>query len=254
MAAEETADPENLFRVPGAKMVRDKRNLTARIVFEDSSIWIKGFRPKNAMDRFVYAMKQGKAVRAWNAAMVLLEKGFCTPKPLIGLQRTTRAGGVDGIVAFEDLSEHRALQSLLAADSVDAGTRTTVMADLGNCLRYFHDSGFRHRDLRRGNILAARTNGGWNFCFLDLNRLRVQQPLTEIQRLREVEKLNLPSWGLEPFFRAYMPRRNSAEMAATYTERVDYADRLEHLPLGKLIRKSWYYWWELRAIGFARRP
>lgn len=253
MTPGQRSDPESLFRQDNAEVVRDRRNLTARIDIDGRPIWVKRFRPSDPLDRFVYAVRPGKAVYAWNAAMALIETGFRTPRPLIGLRSAGRLGGAAGIIAFEDAAGHQPLQRVLTDESLES-QRDQVMSELGSCLRRFHDLGFRHRDLRQGNILAAPENGSWSFCFLDLNRLRIQAPLTNIQRLREVEKLNLPAAGLESFFGAYMPDRNSEQMARVYQSRVDYANRLERLPMGRLIRKAWYYSWELRAFGRARRP
>lgn len=242
-------EPEGLFALPDMEIVRDRRNFTVKVSIDNLTLWIKRFRPAHTRDRIVYAMRAGKSVYAWNAAMALTEQGFCTPRPLIGLRRPGRTGGAEGIIAFEDLGDHVSLGELMSD-----GERDQVMSELGNCLRRFHDLGFRHRDLRQGNILATKAGGSWRFCFLDLNRLRIQAPLTEIQRLREIEKLNLPVNGLEAFFRSYHPQRDSHDLATAYTNRVQYADRLEHLPLGRLIKKTWYYSWELRAFSRARRP
>ena len=247
-------DPERLFASPDVEVVRDKRNLTARMLIDGRPVWLKRFRPAHVRDRVVYAMKAGKSVYAWNAAMALMENEFCTPRPILGLRRAGRTGGGEGVIGFEDVGDHAPLGELLAAGPPGAVERDRAMHELGECLRRFHDLGFRHRDLRQGNILVVEKNGTRNFCFLDLNRLRIQKPLTELQRLREVEKLNLPVSGLETFFGAYMPERDSGGMASTYRSRVAYADRLEHLTLGRLVRKAWYYYWELRAFAPARRP
>lgn len=248
------SDPESLFAREDARIVRDRRNLTARVDVNGQPVWIKRFRPSDPVDRFVYAVRPGKAVYAWNAAMALIENGFCTPKPLIGLRSAGSLGGAAGIIAFEEIAGHFPLRRMLVDERLEAAARERFMNALGACLRRFHDQGFRHRDLRQGNILAAPMDGSWSFCFLDLNRLRIQVPLSRIQRLREVEKLHLPAAGLEPFFEAYMPEVSSGTMAGVYRRRVGYADRLERLPMGRVIRKAWYYSWELRAFSRARRP
>lgn len=248
------SDPAKLFALPSARRARDKRNMTVRVDVEDRAMWLKHFRPGGQVDRVMYGPGPGKAVYAWNAAMALMEQGFHTPRPLIGLRRAGRLGGAEGVVGFEDVPDHAPLAEWVAGGSTEAVDQAALMKALGACLRRFHGLGFRHRDLRRGNILAARTGGDWSFCFLDLNRLRIQKPLTEMQRLREVEKLNLSEESLESFFEAYMPDSNSKKLAAVYRRRVDYADRLERLPQGKLLRKAWYYSWELRTFSQARRP
>lgn len=254
MTPGQRSDPDSLYQQDGAEVVRDKRNLTVRVCVGRRAVWVKRFRPSDPVDRIVYAARPGKAVYAWNAAMALIENGFCTPRPLFGLRSAGPQGGASGIAAFEDIVDHVPLWQLLNDESTEGSARYRILAELGTCLRRFHDLGFRHRDLRQGNILAAPGDGGWSFCFLDLNRLRVQPPLTTIQRLREVERLHLPGGGLESFFDAYMPDADSETMAAAYTARVDHADGLGRLPAGRLIRKAWYYSWELRAFSRARRP
>jgi len=256
MTPRQQRDPEALFQQDGGERVRSKRNLTVRIRINGEAVWLKRFRPANPVDRFVYAVRPGKAVYAWNAAMALLENGFHAPRPVVGLRSAGRLGGAAGIVAFEDVAGATPLRQVLdAALARETGSElASVMGALGPCLRRFHDLGFRHRDLRSGNILAAPEGDGWSFCFIDLNRLRIQPPLTTMQRLREVEKLGLPERGLIAFFEAYMPDRDAHDMTALYTARVRHAGRLQRLPAGKLVYKAWYYWWEARAFSRARRP
>lgn len=254
LAAEVVSRPGRLFKLPGTQVVRDRRNLTARVSIGGRGVWVKRFRPAGRLDRLIYGRGPGKAVHAWNAAVALMEHDFCTPKPLIGLRRTGPGGGAEGVIAFEELGGRVSLERTLEDDALDKAARARLMNDLGECLRRFHDSGFRHRDLRRGNILTGHFDGDWTFCFLDLNRLRVQKSLTGLQRLREIEKLSLPAKDVPAFFDTYLPDENSVQMTQIYRDRVEFADYLEHLPMGRLIRKAWYYAWELRALSLARRP
>lgn len=248
------SDPGALFERGDVEVVRRERNLTVRIVIDQNAIWLKRFSPANPIDRFVYAVRPGKAVYAWNAAMALVDNGFATPRPLIGLRAAGRAGGAAGIVAFEDMTGYQPVRQLLNDEGMSASRRKRLIFDLGACLKRFHDLGFRHRDLRQGNILADAGTERWSFSLLDLNRLRVQPPLTTIQRIREVEKLNLSATDMVSFFESYMPDSDARLMAELCAGRISFADRLERLPLGKLFRKAWYYWWEMRAFSRARRP
>lgn len=248
------SDPETLLQRQGREVAHSKRNLTVRTRVKGGALWVKRFRPASPVDRLVYAARPGKAVYAWNAAMALLENGFDTPRPRVGLRRAGRLGGAAGIIGFDEAAGYTTLREVLDGEPGARAELGSVMRALGSCLRRFHDLGFRHRDLRTRNILAAPNGDGWSFCFLDLNRLRVQPPLTTTQRLREVERLNLPEEGLAAFFETYMPGGDGARLAALYTGRVRYAERLERLPAGGLIRKAWYYWWEMRAFSRARRP
>jgi len=254
LTARQASSPDDLFEIDGAEVVRSRRNLTVRVALDDTTVWLKRFRAGSMLERIIYGPKPGKAAYAWNAAMALREHGFCTPAPVIGLRAAGRWGGAAGIVGFEDLGDGASLRSLLADNALPVDERESLLRELGGCLRRFHDLGFRHRDLRKGNVLVRGRGAARTFCFLDLNRLRVQKPLSTVQRLREVEKLNLPAETLTAFFDAYMPDRNSGTMAAACVERVSFANKLGRLPLGKLLMKTWYYAWELRAYSRARRP
>lgn len=247
-------DPESLLRDPGARVVRSRRNLTLRLWVAGRPLWLKRFRPAGPVDHFVYAVRPGKAVYAWNAAMALRERGFHTPRPLVGLRAAGRLGGAAGIVAFEEVAAGQALDHWLTRLPPASARRGRLLAALGAELKRFHDQGLRHRDLRQGNIFASRAGPDWVFHYLDLNRLRVQAPLDTTQRLRELERLKLPDADLAAFFATCMPDCDVAVMAAAYRDRVGFAARLEHLPLGRLAYKTWYYCWELRAFSRARRP
>lgn len=246
-------NPEILFKVSNQEIVRDKRNLIINKSIGNENVWIKQFRPNGTVDRLIYSAKPGKAVYAWNAGLALLERSILTPRPLIGLRGKGLYGGSRGILATEDLSHSWNLEKMLT-NTEEGEEKNRTLHQLGEFVGKFHDQGFRHRDLRKGNILVSNSEEGIKFYLIDLNRLRLQSPLNFIQRLREVERLNLEEDEAHVFFEGYLPNENTKNMVKRYRQWVNHSHGLEHLPMGKLRKKLWYYGWELRTYSSSRRP
>ena len=139
------------------------------------SVVLKQFGAWGAAGRMRALLRPGRAVRAWNQAFALLQRGLLTPRPLwLALPR--RGGRWDAsYLAVETVPVHvrlrEALQALAAGRGVpmiglppDAGangesTRRFIEA-LGRFVRRMHDAGVWHRDLSGGNILVLSPDNG----------------------------------------------------------------------------------------------
>ena len=122
------------------------------------------------------------------------------------------------------------------------------MRQLGEFVARLHDYGFRHRDLRRGNVLVQKySDDSCRFFLVDVNRLQRYESLNWIQRIRELERLSLVGPEAEWFFEGYGADKSVENVVVDYRRRVRYAETLETRRLGRFRRKLWYYFWELRA-------
>ena len=62
-----------------------------------------------------------------------------------------------------------------------------------------------------------------------------------------MERLFLVGPEAEWFFEGYGADQSIGKAVMDYRRRVRYAEALEARRLGRLLRKLWYYFWELRA-------
>jgi len=240
------ANPEEIVVLPESSVVRDARNLLNRVSVGETDVWLKRFRAAHAVDAAVYAFRAGKCVQSWNKSFALIACGFDVPKPLLGLRRRGVGQGAVGLFGSQHV-ESTPLRSFLS-ESHPEEDMMTLMRQLGVFVARLHDHGFRHRDLRRGNVLVQKSSDdSYRFFLVDVNRLQRYESLNWIQRIRELERLFLVGPEAEWFFEGYGTDQSIGQAVIDYRRRVRYAEALENRRLGRLRKKLWYYFWELRA-------
>jgi len=238
--------PEKIVALPRSSVVRDARNLLSRVSVGETNVWLKRFRAVHAVDAAVYAFQAGKSVQSWNKSFALRACGFDVPKPLLGLRRRGIGKGAVGLFGSEHV-ESMPLRSYVT-DSQPNEDLMALMRQLGEFVARLHDYGFRHRDLRRGNVLVQKCSDDlYKFFLVDVNRLQRYESLNWIQRIRELERLFLVGPEAEWFFEGYGVDQSVGKAITDYRRRVRYAESLETRRLGRFRRKLWYYFWELRA-------
>jgi hypothetical protein len=148
-------------------------------------------------------------------AHVLLQHGVGTPKPVAYLERW------DGRKLAESYFLSRYLEDLtdLRHELIEIYRRDPICWKLMNLLqtaadgiRVLHQAGVAHNDLGNQNVHLRRLGDGeWGgVCFLDLNRARVQERLTEKDIARDLSRLYLPSDLLRIFKEMYFGARPTA--------------------------------------------
>jgi serine/threonine protein kinase len=254
-------NPLKALSLSQSQTVRDARNVTSRVRIKNNSseydVWVKEFRPRSVTEWLQYAFRPGKAVQAWNAALGLNVRGIGTPRPLIGLRKRGRTGGAQGLLVVEHIPNSEELRELLRADRLSPERRCELIEALARFLSKFHNSGFRHRDLRRGNVLVRESPvKEFEFYLIDLNRLRRYTRLTTPQRLRELERLSLDDDDIPAFFCAYtFSGVDSRSAENLYRKNLARLKRIDGLPkpMNRLTRKIWYYFQELRLYGLSQK-
>ncbi|OPZ17141.1 MAG: Lipopolysaccharide kinase (Kdo/WaaP) family protein [candidate division BRC1 bacterium ADurb.BinA364] len=259
LGAAERADPLRLLAAPGARVVKDGRNLLVRaelpIGGAARTVWIKRFRPVGPIGWAARAFRAGKAERGWNAAFALLEAGIDTPRPLLGLRATGWAGNAKGLLAVEHAEGEplRALRKRLPAAGPERRRLAEALAAFAAAL---HDAGFRHRDFSGGNIVARqRPEGGCAFSLIDVNRMRRAARLGLHARMRDLERIPLAEEEIEPFFACYAAgRADAAQWREEYKKRASrYRSMREaRSPLARLAGRGRYYLEDFAAL-FSRR-
>ena len=240
-------DPEKLLTLPQSVPVRDARNLLQRLRIGETELWLKHFGKAHVIDAAVYAFRAGKSAQSWNKSLALIAAGFDVPRPLFGLRGRGIGQGMLGLFGSQHVNAVP-LQDLMVVTGPKQ-SQASLMRQLGSFLARLHDQGFRHRDLRQGNLLVQQcADSTFRFFLIDVNRLQRYGSLNWTQRIRELERLFLVGPEAEWFFEGYAADKDATQVARDYRRRVRYAEDLEYRSLGRLRRKLWYYLWELRAF------
>ena len=133
--------------------------------------------------------------KSWRHTLQLRAAGIPVPAPVALLER--RRWGIlqTTVYAGEYLPNALSLALLLRREDVADTDRDSLLATLAKELRFMHDQGFYHGDLKADNILAERRSDRWIITFIDLEGVMAKQCLTEEDRAIDLGRL---WWALMP--------------------------------------------------------
>jgi 3-deoxy-D-manno-octulosonic acid kinase len=128
-----------------------------------------GFAARFARDLYLWlGEERTRSFRELRLLAALRAQGLPVPVPVAGCYR--RSGlAYRAELLTERLVGVRSLEDVLADGSMDDAR----WADIGRCLRRFHDAGVQHADLNARNILVGPDDGVW---VLDFDRGRLRRP------------------------------------------------------------------------------
>ncbi|HUJ78797.1 MAG TPA: lipopolysaccharide kinase InaA family protein [Nitrospiria bacterium] len=140
-------------------------------------------------------LKSPHVRKAWRWTLRLRDAGVSVPAPVALLER--RRWGVLCTTVFvgEYLPNAAPLAHLLRRGDVSGTDRDDLLATLARELRFMHDCGFYHGDLKPVNILAEHRADGWIVTFIDLEGVAAKPCLTERERAIDLGRLR---WALIP--------------------------------------------------------
>jgi len=190
-----------------------------------------------------------KASRSFLAAQHLYERGVCTPEPLGYVDHWAGGRLVESyfLSIFEGgLTDMRQELDRIYAEEPQCHTMVRLMTQAGRFIKSMHDAGFQHRDLGVQNIMLRRTpDGGWkDFQVIDLNRGRTREKLTQAERGRDFDRLNIPGAFLSIAVTEYSRKTNkkpptiNKEFAAA---KLKYSKRYQFHVKTRRFRKPKYW-------------
>lgn len=167
--------------------IHKARNELKVIDFEGTTTVVKAFKIPNLLNRFVYAyLRDSKAKKSFNNAVRLTELDITTPEP-IGYIEFHRFGLLERSYFVSRLSKYdfTIREVLLNADWPD---HDLIFREFGKFTYDIHQKGVLHLDYSPGNILISKTDEGYRFDLVDINRMRFG-PLTTEEGLQNFNKL-----------------------------------------------------------------
>lgn len=199
------------------KCGRSSLVVRADVPFGESVVRVayKRYSRRNLWKATVGAFRTSRAFRAWRLARLLRECGIPNPRPLVAVTPRSRRilpGSRPGMGAPRRiLPGSRRVDSYLATEYVDGfplhglgdrisslpmGARVRavvhVAEDVGRLLGRLHAAGFRHRDLKTGNILIAgnvREPDSLSAVLIDLDGVSRRRTLSRSARIRDLSRL-----------------------------------------------------------------
>ncbi len=175
---------------------------------EPRQVVVKSFDCGGRFEALRRRSRGSKVQCNWRAAMHLYEHAVGTPEPLAVLERYDHgrlmesyyvASYVPDTISFKD-----ALIGLYR-DEPDGTKLMALLQTVADAVRSMHTAGIVHYDLGNQNILLRRKGlHAWgNVMFVDLDRSRLRDGVTDRERGRDISRIALPSDFLRVFREMY---------------------------------------------------
>jgi hypothetical protein len=237
------ADPDQPFRRPDVRLLKDSRSSTVAefdLVVNGAvkRVIYKRFRITAWSDSWVALVRPSAALRSWVHGHGLRERCLPTPRPLAVLHRLLQGRPAEGYLLTEKVENavdvHRFLADLATLSG--AARRHLLrrcLDQLAALIRELHHRQLSHRDLKAANILAV-ASGQWavptiHLWLIDLVGVVRHRRLPRRRRVQNLARLHTS-------FRAHP--------ALTRTDKLRFLR--VYLQWGLFGRERWKGWW--RAV------
>jgi serine/threonine protein kinase len=159
----------NLFEREG-ELIYDDRNQIKRFCFNGFDLTVKRFKVPHLINRIAYTFfRKSKAERSYKYSQALNEKGIKTPLPIAYIEEKktgllSTSYYISTYIAYSGLMRELAYHRLEKVKDLTAA--------FAHFTAFIHKKGIMHIDYSPGNILYEQINGQYNFCLVDLNRIK----------------------------------------------------------------------------------
>ena len=202
-------DIQDLVNSNNAREISYGRNRVVLVQFDALDVAVKSFGQQPAWKDGVDSKRGSGARRSWIAATALERANVGTPTPVAFCEKWQ--GGVlvesyfvtqylPGSVSFKEALLH------LYYDDPICEKIMSLLDCVSRGVRKMHKAGFQHNDLGNQNILLTPVGDGYwrEPRFVDLNRGRLCESLSDRERARDVSRISLPSNLLRAFIDKYV--------------------------------------------------
>ena len=175
-----------------------KRNEVKLFQLNGHAVCVKKYGIPPLLNRFLYSVgwRMPKAKHTYQNAAKILERGFCTPCQY-GYVLVYQNGWL-----AESFSVGEYVENVRPA--AETRQNDDLMQAFAGYTAQLHASGLMHRDYILNNVLYTRTENGYKFILIDINRFIVQdKPIRGfLRRVNLMQPFNRPA-ELEKFVQAY---------------------------------------------------
>lgn len=195
------------------------RALITHAVYEDQEkrapVVFKHFREGKKRDRLWAWVRRARARRAWINSHSLRMRGIPTPAPLAFGEKRGQGSTRESFLAMEEVVGaepadqflEKRLRSLPEAHQQEV--RRQFAGSLGSLVRWMHQSGISHRDLKASNILVVQGVEGMKLWVVDLDGVKTRRKVRERDIARDLGRMQAAFAALfspadeEHFLRCY---------------------------------------------------
>ena len=194
--------------------IHKARNELKIIELDGIKTVVKSFKVPHLLNRIVYTyFRKSKAYKSYHNALYLEELGISTPKP-IALIEFFEAGLLrESFFIAEYFAYDFTIRTPLLEPLED---RESIFTAFAAYTYNLHKCGVWHYDYSPGNILIKRTDQGYLFSIVDINRMEFR-PISPLEGCENFNKLWASDEELEIMGREYA-RLSGFNVAVTIAE------------------------------------
>ncbi|MCD8262591.1 MAG: lipopolysaccharide kinase InaA family protein [Bacteroides sp.] len=177
------------------------RNTLKRFGYKERAWIVKSFKVPHLINRFVYAtFRQSKARRSYENGLKLIAAGFYTPTPVACIEQID-FGLSHSFYISEELTGVHEIREL--QDQPMTPERIDVLKAFGTFSAALHTARIYHKDYTPGNILYKRTDVGYRFYLVDINRMSIGKYIPEKKSYWNFRRLCLSHEGFIVFTQTF---------------------------------------------------
>ncbi len=170
-------------------------------------IVIKNFNLERKYDKLRFRLLPSKAERSLKIARALLKAKLKTPKPIAVIEKR---GNTNQLLFSYYITEYvdYDFNMLDIARDFNHSERYKIkdlMPQLGREIRKMHQANIVHNDLHAGNILVKNFSEQPELYYIDLNRGRIKDEISEDDKINDLKRLKFTDQEKEIFFKYYSP-------------------------------------------------
>lgn len=169
------------------KAISEGRNTIKIFDVEGMQVSIKAFKIPNAINTIIYRfIRKSKAERSFLHASKLQELGIGTPAPIAYYEDPALLLFKESYYVCEHLQADLTYRDLIRDENYP--DRTRILEEFTAFTFQLHENGILFKDHSPGNTLIKKTEKGYRFYLVDLNRMQFKE-LSFEERIKNFSRL-----------------------------------------------------------------
>lgn len=169
---------------------------TTRFGNIERCVYFKQYLYRSALDFIKHLLRPSRAMRAFNATMMLEKNGFEAPTVVAMGECKFSFLESENFLLTVEIKEAKPIHKFIP-DNLEDFTKEhlhnlrELIRTFGRTVGKLHAAGIFHGDLRLGNVLVRRQKDGWHVFFIDNERTRKFRRLPSRLRLKNLVQVNM---------------------------------------------------------------
>jgi len=165
-------------------VIQDGRNTIKRTQFGMTNVVIKSFKKPGKIQGFIYRFfRKSKARRSYEYGLELLRKDICTPKPVAFIEVFNKSQLLQSYYISEFFTYDFRIRDVVENN---VPNKEAILKKFVSFTYNMHQQHILHLDHSTGNTLIKQKGDGYEFCVVDINRLK----FGKVSKKKGVSNLN----------------------------------------------------------------